>query len=87
MRPAHGFPCAPGYLPRLLPGCFVRHSRRAVLGSPVRLYGDDRDSMQSPVVLHPPEKVPPTGVGYRFGKMPVPNHIAYLEVFIGKETR
>src|SRR6185312_16074753 len=60
-------------------------TRRAVLGSPVRLYSNDRDSMQSPVVLHPPEKVPPTGVGYGFGKMPVSDHIAYLEVLIGNQ--
>src|SRR5947207_7511502 len=62
-----------------------RPTRRAVLGSEVGLYGDDWDSMQSPVVLHPPEKVSPTGIGYRFGKMPVPDHIAYLEVFIGNQ--
>ena len=60
-------------------------TRGAVLGSSLRLDGDDWDSMQPPVVLHPPEKSPPPGIGYRFGKMPVPDHIAYLEVFIGNQ--
>ena len=51
----------------------------------MRLDRQDRNRVQSPVVRHPPEKRSPTGIGDRFGKVPVPDQVAYLQVFEGNQ--
>src|SRR5437764_6655926 len=48
-------------------------------------YRNDRNIMHDCIVLDPSEECPPSGIVNALGKLAVPDHVAYLEVFIGNQ--
>ena len=51
----------------------------------LRLNRHDSDTIQSAVVVHPPDERPPTSIVNALGKVMVFDHVAYLQVFIGNQ--
>ena len=60
-------------------------TRATILTGVSRFNGDDRDSMEHPIVLDPGQEDTPTSIMDGLGQVMVLEHVRYLKVFIGNQ--